>query len=126
MIFWPGFVVQVGDHGPQLKKAAAAIIGATLVESAAPAPAAILTHRKTGPKRRSPMIRPTIRTCIPDMHFSADAQARWAKKGSKPMPNYKMTSNGFAHPDEARTRKASSTRSTWGTCEPGRPARSPS
>ena len=72
------------------------------------APAAILTHRKTRPKRRPPTIRPMIRT----VHFSANTQARWVKKSRKRTPGDKIKSNGVDRPDEARTRKASSTRST--------------
>ncbi|MBD0865667.1 MAG: hypothetical protein GDA36_08745 [Rhodobacteraceae bacterium] len=52
--------------------------------------------------------KPVQSTAHPGSHSSADTQARWIKKGSKSTPGYK----GFVRPDEARTRKVSSTRPT--------------
>ena len=69
---------QIEEHGLKLKEAEAAIIDAKLVESAA---------------------RPGTHIEAPDdpqMHFSADPDARWVKKGSKSTLGYKA----FARTDE--------------------------
>ncbi|MBD0866027.1 MAG: hypothetical protein GDA36_10735 [Rhodobacteraceae bacterium] len=55
----------------------------------------------------------------PGSHSSADTQARWVRKGPKRMPGYKMTSNGFARPDE----ESFIDKVHAGTCEPGREPR---
>jgi len=64
-----------------------------------------------GPKRRSSAPHWCKVPPRPNSHFSVDTQARWVRNGSKRTPGYKMKSNGFARSDEARTRKALSTRS---------------
>ena len=57
-------------------------------------------------KRWSPTDPPDDPPDDPGVHFSTDTQVRRVRNGAK-----RMTSTGFARPDEARTRKASSTRS---------------
>ncbi len=78
---------QLEDHGLKLKMAEAAIIDATLVASAA-RPRTYIDP----PQDRAEGDIPDA----PDMHFSADADARWIKKGSKSTLGYK----GFARTDE--------------------------
>ena len=78
---------QIENHGLKLKKAEAAIIDATLVESAARP----LTHIEA-PKNRAEDEGPYD----PDVHFSAEPGARWIKKGSKSTLGYKA----FARTDE--------------------------
>ena len=78
---------QIEAHGLKLKEAEAAIIDATLIASAARP----RTHIDA-PKDRSEGEAPDD----PQMHFSADADARWVKKGSKSTLGYK----GFARVDE--------------------------
>lgn len=78
---------QIEDHGLKLKEAEAAIIDATLVESAA--------------RPRTHIDAPEDRaegeaSDDPQMHFSADPDARWVKKGSKSTLGYKA----FARTDE--------------------------
>ena len=78
---------QIEGHGLKLKEAEAAIIDATLVESAA--------------RPRSHIEAPQDRAegdaqDDPNMHFSADPDARWVKKGSKSTLGYKA----FARTDE--------------------------
>ena len=78
---------QIEDQGLKLKEAEAAIIDATLVESAARP----RTHIEA-PEDRAEDEAPDD----PDVHFSADPDARWVKKGSKSTLGYK----GFARTDE--------------------------
>jgi IS5 family transposase len=78
---------QIEGHGLKLKEAEAAIIDATLIESAARP----RTHIEA-PQDREEGDAPDD----PDVHFSADADARWVKKGSKSTLGYK----GFARADE--------------------------
>lgn len=78
---------QIEDHGLKLKEAEAAIIDATLVESAARP----RTHIDA-PEDRAEGEAPDD----PQVHFSADPDARWVKKGSKSTLGYKA----FARADE--------------------------
>lgn len=78
---------QIEDHGLKLKEAEAAIIDATLVESAARP----RTHIDV-PQDRAEGDEPDN----PAEHFSADPDARWVKKGSKSTLGYKA----FARMDE--------------------------
>ena len=78
---------QIDEHGLKLKEAEAAIIDATLIESAARP----RTHIEA-PKDRAEGDTPDD----PEVHFSADPDARWVKKGSKSTLGYK----GFARTDE--------------------------
>ena len=71
---------QIEDHGLKLKEAEAAIIDATLIESAA--------------RPRTHIDAPADRAegDVPDdpqIHFSADPEARWVKKGSTKTLGYK-------------------------------------
>lgn len=78
---------QIEAHGLKLKKAEAAIIDATLIESAARP----RTHIDA-PQDRAEGDAPDD----PELHFSADPDARWVKKGSKSTLGYK----GFVRSDE--------------------------
>jgi IS5 family transposase len=78
---------QIEAHGLKLKEAEAAIIDATLIESAARP----RTHIDA-PQDRAEGDTPDD----PALHFSADPDARWVKKGSKSTLGYK----GFARTDE--------------------------
>lgn len=78
---------QIEGHGLKLKEAEAAIIDATLVETAARP----RTHVEA-PQDRAESEAPDD----PDVHFSADPDARWVKKGSKSTLGYKA----FARADE--------------------------
>ena len=78
---------QIEDHGLKLKEAGAAIIDATLVKSAA-RPGTYIE----APKDRAEGDTPDD----PDVHFSADPDARWVRKGSKSTLGYKA----FARTDE--------------------------
>ncbi|WP_371171514.1 IS5 family transposase [Aliiroseovarius sp. 2305UL8-7] len=78
---------QIEEHGLKLKEAEAAIIDATLVESAARP----RTHIEA-PEDRAEGEAPDD----PQLHFSADPDARWVKKGSKSTLGYKA----FARTDE--------------------------
>ena len=78
--------VQIEGHGLKLKEAEAAIIDATLIESAARP----RTHIDA-PEDRAEGDVPDD----PQMYFSADPDARWIKKGRKSMLGYK----GFARTD---------------------------
>ncbi len=78
---------QIEAHGLKLKEAQAAIIDATLIESAARPRSHI-----EAPQDRAEGDTPDD----PDVHFSADAEARWVKKGSKSTLGYKA----FARSDE--------------------------
>lgn len=78
---------QIEAHGLKLKEAEAAIIDATLIESAARPRTYI-----EAPQDRAEGDTPDD----PDVHFSADPDARWVKKGSKSTLGYK----GFARTDE--------------------------
>ena len=78
---------QIEDHGLKLKEAEAAIIDATLVESAA-RPS---THIDAPEDRAEGEARDD-----PQMYFSADPDARWVKKGPKCTLGYKA----FARTDE--------------------------
>ena len=81
---------QIEGHGLKLKEAEAAIIDATLVESAARP----RTHIEA-PEDRAEDDAPDAPDA-PDVHFSADPDARWVKKGAKSTLGYK----GFARTDE--------------------------
>lgn len=78
---------QIEAHGLKLKEADAAIIDATLIESAARP----RTHIDAPRDRAEGESRDD-----PELHFSADPDARWVKKGSKSILGYK----GFARTDE--------------------------
>ena len=78
---------QIEAHGLKLKEAEAAIIDATLVESAARP----RTHIDAPQDRAEGDVADE-----PNVHFSADPDARWVKKGSKSTLGYK----GFARTDE--------------------------
>ncbi len=78
---------QIEAHGLKLKEAEAAIIDATLVESAARP----RTHIEA-PEDRAEGDTPDD----PEVHFSADPDARWVKKGAKSTLGYKA----FARTDE--------------------------
>ncbi|MBD0866257.1 MAG: hypothetical protein GDA36_12060 [Rhodobacteraceae bacterium] len=91
-----GVCRQIGDHGPKRCKM-------------------LPTPRQP---YRAEEVTPDDPPDDPDVHFSVDAQARWVKKGSKPTPNYKMTSNGFARPNE----ESFIDKVPPHICEPGRPA----
>jgi IS5 family transposase len=78
---------QIEGHGLKLKEAEAAIIDATLVESAARP----RTHIEATQDRAESGAQDD-----PNMHFSADPDARWVKKGSKSTLGYKA----FARTDE--------------------------
>ena len=100
MIFWPGIAVRSGITGQSGAKCA-------------PAPAAISTRRKTGPKR----CPPTTQTCIPVPTHKRGAVDQERPEeyavGHKMLPARMRPGRG----------KFSSTRSTKGTCEPGREPR---
>ena len=81
---------QIEDHGLKLKEAEAAIIDATLVESAA-RPS---THINAPEDRAEGEALDN-----PQMHFSADPDAHWVKKG----PNAHLATRRL----HARTKKAS-------------------
>lgn len=78
---------QIEAHGLKLKEAEAAIIDATLVESAARP----RTHIEA-PQDRAEGDAPDD----PEVHFSADPDARWVKKGSTSTLGYKA----FVRTDE--------------------------
>ncbi len=78
---------QIEAHGLKLKEAEAAIIDATLIESAARP----RTHIEAC-KDRAEGDTPDD----PEVHFSADKQARWVRKGSRSTLGYKA----FARTDE--------------------------
>jgi len=78
---------QIEVHGLKLKEGEAVIVDATLVESAARP----RTHIEA-PQDRAEDETPDD----PDVHFSADPDARWVKKGSKCTLGYKC----FARCDE--------------------------
>ena len=78
---------QIEAHGLKLREADAAIIDATLIESAARP----RTHIDAPQDREE-----SEATDDPEVHFSADPDARWVKKGSKSTLGYK----GFARTDE--------------------------
>lgn len=80
---------QIEGHGLKVKEADAAIIDATLIESAA-RPS---THVDVLPEDRAEDATPQE---PPGVSFSADADARWIKKGRKSTLGYK----GFARTDE--------------------------
>ena len=78
---------QIESHGLKLQEAEAAIIDATLIEGAArPRPHIEAPQdRKEGDTQNNP-----------DVHYSADENARWVRKGSKSPSGFK----GFACTDE--------------------------
>ena len=78
---------QLEEHGLKLKAAAAAIIDATLIESAARP-----RNHIDPPRDQAEDEAPDA----PDVHFSADPDARWVKKGVKSTLGFK----GFARADE--------------------------
>lgn len=83
---------QIEAHGLKLREAEAAIIDATLIESAARPRTYIDAprDREEGEAADDPPGKPGA------VHFSADPDARWIKKGSKSTLGYK----GFARTDE--------------------------
>jgi len=97
MIFWPGFAVRSGITHP--------------------------SGHIDAPQDRAEAEAPDDPPDDPDVHFSADTQARWIRNGAKRTPGYKMVSNGFAHPEEARTRKVSLTKVHTGHLRTGPGAR---
>ena len=80
---------QIEHHGLKVKEAAAAIIDATLIESAAHQ----RTHVEVPAEDWAEDETPDEPACVV---FSADHDARWIKKGRKSMLGYK----GFARCDE--------------------------
>ncbi|MBD0865661.1 MAG: hypothetical protein GDA36_08695 [Rhodobacteraceae bacterium] len=105
--------------------AEAAIIDAPLVQSAAPTRQPY--QRTARPGRSGDPDNPPDG---PDMHFSADTQARRIRNGAKRMPGDKMTSRrlcpaGRGLNEESFIDRVRTTRFTKGTCQPGRPAWSP-
>lgn len=80
---------QIEGHGLKVKEAGAAIIDATLIESAARP----RTYVEAPPVDRAEDETPDE---PPTVSFSADDDARWIKKGRKSMLGYK----GFARTDE--------------------------
>lgn len=80
---------QIEGHGLKLKEAEAAIIDATLIESAARP----RTYVEAPPQDRAEDEAPDE---LPAVSFSADGDARWVKKGRKSTLGYK----GFARTDE--------------------------
>ena len=78
---------QIEAHGVKLQEAEAAIIDATLIESAARP----RTHIEAPQDREEGDTEDN-----PDVHYSADEDARWVKKGSKSTLGFK----GFARTDE--------------------------
>jgi IS5 family transposase len=80
---------QLEDHGLKLRESEAAIIDATLVESAARP----RTHIEAPPEDRAESEAPDEPATV---IFSADNDARWVKKGRKSTLGYK----GFARCDE--------------------------
>ena len=95
MLFWPKCVARIQGHRLKLKEAEAAIINATFLESAARP----CTHIDAPEDRAEGEARDD-----PQMHFSADPDARWVKK----VPNPRVATK----PSPARIKKASWTRST--------------
>jgi len=83
---------QIEGHGLKLKEAEAAIIDATLIEAAARP----RTYVDAPPRDREEGDTPECAPDGPDLHFSADPDARWVKKGRKSTLGYK----GFARTDE--------------------------
>lgn len=78
---------QLEGHGLKLRAAEAAIIDATLIEAAARP----RTHIEAPRDREEDNALDA-----PDVHFSADPDARWVKKGSRSTLGYK----GFARTDD--------------------------
>ena len=93
---------QIEAHGLKLKEAEAAIIDATLVESAGrPRTHIDATLVESAARPRTHIEAPQDRAegdvvDEPDVHYSADPDARWVKKGSKSTLGYKA----FARTDE--------------------------
>jgi IS5 family transposase len=87
---------QIEGHGLKLRAAEAAIIDATLIRSAARP----RTHVEAAQDRAegdAPDGEAADRSAVgSDIHFSADPDARWIKKGGKSTLGYK----GFARTDE--------------------------
>jgi len=82
---------QIEAHGLKLEEAEAAIIDATLIEAAARP----RTHIDA-PQDRAEDEVPDDPPLDPQVHFSADPDARWVKKGRRSTLGYK----GFARCDE--------------------------
>ena len=80
---------QIEGHGLKVKEAEAAIIDATLIESAARPSTYVEAPPLDRAEDEAPNEPPTV-------SFSADQDARWIKKGRKSMLGYK----GFARTDE--------------------------
>ncbi len=80
---------QIEGHGLKVREAEAAIIDATLIESAARP----RSHVEAPPQDRAEDKTPDT---PPDISFCADEDARWVKKGRKSTLGYK----GFARTDE--------------------------
>jgi transposase, IS5 family len=97
---------QLEDHGLKLKAAEAAIVDATLVESAARPRSHI-----DPPQDRAEGDAPDV----PDMRFSADPDARWVKKGSKSTLGYKpfacVDEDGYI--DRVHTKPKARTSPPW-------------
>ena len=109
MIFSVGFAVRSGitDHSGDHRRRTGA--------KCRPRPG---SHSDTPQDRTAaaaPTIRPTIQTCISVPTRKHDGSGR---NGAKRTLGYKIKPNGFARPDEARTRKVSSTRSTRAPANP--------
>lgn len=79
---------QLEGHGLKLRAAEAALIDATLIDSASRP----RTHLVASPQDRA---EGEADNC-PDMHFSADRDARWVKKGR----NSILGDKGFARSDQ--------------------------
>ncbi|MBD0864801.1 MAG: hypothetical protein GDA36_03910 [Rhodobacteraceae bacterium] len=56
----------------------------------------------------------------PDVHFSADTQARGSGNGAKRMPGDKMTSRRLCPPGRGLNEESFIDKAHTGTCEPGR------
>ena len=80
-------LVQLEDHGLKMREAEAALVDATLIQSAARPKTFI-----NAPQDRLEGDTPDE----PDIHYSADPDARWIKKGGKSVLGYK----GFARTDD--------------------------
>ena len=75
---------QLEDHGLKVKEAEAAIIDATLIQSAA-RPNGYIDETKVAQDREETAISTTQN----EVHYSADKEATWIKKGKKSLLGYK-------------------------------------
>ncbi|WP_428544428.1 IS5 family transposase [Profundibacter sp.] len=90
---------QIEAHGLKLKEAEAAIIDATLIAAAARPRTHIdapQDRAEDGAREGTPDDPPEVSPDGAQLHFSADPDARWVKKGRKSTLGYK----GFARCDE--------------------------